>query len=101
MIEAVEDVGFGASLSKEKKFDMFRKLTEIEYYKRMFFISLVFMCMFGALMVGNHIPGVGAWLATPLNGAPPAAPSHMHMVCCVFVVFFNLLCLCLCREDLR
>jgi Cu+-exporting ATPase len=57
LIENVEDVGFEASLSKEKAgLDLFRKLTEIEYYRRSFFVALFFMVIFVILMGLEHIP---------------------------------------------
>ena len=55
LIEAVEDVGFEASLNKDKKLNLsFKKLTQIEYYKRMFFIGLVFMGIFLVFMALQH-----------------------------------------------
>lgn len=67
IIEQIEDVGFTASISKEKStLDMLLKLTEIEYYRRMFFISLVFMCIFMILMALHQIPAVMEVMMTPL-----------------------------------
>merc|ERR1711916_12764 len=68
LIENVEDVGFEASLCKDKKgLDLFRKLTEIEYYRRTFFVSLFFMIIFLILSGLEHLPKVRAAFMQPIG----------------------------------
>jgi Cu+-exporting ATPase len=51
LIESVEEVGFEASVNKDRApLDIFRKLSEIEYYRRSFFVAVVFNLAFMALM---------------------------------------------------
>jgi P-type Cu+ transporter len=72
LIESVEEVGFQASVCKDNKasLDVFRKLTEIEYYWRALLAAIVFNVAFLVVMALHQIAAVHMWLeGTKLVGA--------------------------------
>ncbi len=71
LIESVEEVGFEASICKDKKssLDVFRKLTEIDYYWRSLWAAIIFNVVYLVVMALHQIPEVHMWFETRLVGA--------------------------------
>jgi Cu+-exporting ATPase len=62
LIENVEEVGFEASVCRDKSpLDVFRKLTEIEYYRRSLWAAVAFNVVFLGVMALHQIPAVHQW----------------------------------------
>ena len=70
LIENVEELGFEASIDKNARLpiDLFRKLSEIEYYRRSVIVSLFFMIIFFILMILYQWPTIREAFATKLIG---------------------------------
>lgn len=68
LIETVEEVGFEASLNKDTRPSIFRKLTEIEYYWRSFLASFGFFLIFLSMIVFSRVSLTRGFFASRLIG---------------------------------
>lgn len=89
ILEHVEDVGFHASVCKEKNEGlMFAKLSEIEYYRRNFIVSFIFMAAFVFMMVLHHVEALHATLMARVGGTGLEVYMVIEWILCTPVNFW-------------